>query len=243
MKKEVVITGAGRGLAHSILKRHLEAGDRVLGLVRRITDEMTALMDQYPDQLYLTICDVTDEAQTVAVRSAFCEMIGDTEGRVDLIYNVAGISPAEHRTVLADTDLSMDTMGLMYNVNAVGPLRICQALLPFLQNGSLILNISSEAGSIAASTRKAEYGYCMSKAALNMATRLLCNDIADRGARALAIHPGWVRTEMGGPEAAASDTSISPEESAAGICRIAETAHTLPADVCYLDYAGNRLEW
>lgn len=90
-----------------------------------------------------------------------------------------------------------------YEVNALGPLRVVGALLHLLRRGSgrRIVQITSLMGSIRDNTTGGSYGYRMSKAALNMATRNLALDLAREGFTVLAIHPGWVRTRMGGPAA------------------------------------------
>ena len=81
-----------------------------------------------------------------------------------------------------------------------------------IQKGSLVVNISSEAGSIGASRRRQEYCYCMSKAAMNMGAKILSNELWKRSARVISIHPGWLRTAMGGPDAFANKYSVSPDE-------------------------------
>jgi NAD(P)-dependent dehydrogenase (short-subunit alcohol dehydrogenase family) len=124
-------------------------------------------------------------------------------------------------------------------VNAFGPLRVVQQFLSLLEHGEqkLIFNISSEAGSIADCRRESQFAYCMSKAALNMQSRILHNYLKPRGFRVLAVHPGWMRTNMGGPAA-----SISPNESAAGILQLARREWNAD-DPIYMDYEGQPLPW
>ena len=81
------------------------------------------------------------------------------------------------------------------------------------------------------------FGYCMSKAALNMQSRLLDNYLKDSGFRVLAVHPGWMRTDMGG-----NNADIAPEEAALGICRIVADA-SFPGRQPFLDYSGNALRF
>jgi NAD(P)-dependent dehydrogenase (short-subunit alcohol dehydrogenase family) len=101
----------------------------------------------------------------------------------------------------------------------------------------LIVNISSEAGSIGNCWRSAEFGYCMSKAALNMQSKILQNNLGPQGFKVLAIHPGWMQTDMGGAQA-----DIHPDVSAQGIFELA-LKEWKPEDAIYMDYQGNVLPW
>jgi NAD(P)-dependent dehydrogenase (short-subunit alcohol dehydrogenase family) len=116
---------------------------------------------------------------------------------------------------------------------------VIQHFLPLLEKGErkLIINISSEAGSIADCKRSSEYAYCMSKSALNMASKIIQNALKARGFKVLAIHPGWMRTEMGG-----QDADIHPDEAADGIFQLA-MRQWQPEDEIYMDYQGSILPW
>ena len=194
MDKTILVTGAGRGLGYNVVLQHLKMNDKIYALDYQLTDNLKQLADT-SENLKIYNCDVSS---TQSVTNAMQNVL--TVGKqMDIIYNVAGIYRFEDKVGLSETDL--DTCMQMYNINAVGALRICKAVWPLLQKGSLVVNISSEAGSIAGSRRKMEYSYCMSKAALNMGTKILSNELWDRSARIINIHPGWLRTVMGGPEA------------------------------------------
>jgi NAD(P)-dependent dehydrogenase (short-subunit alcohol dehydrogenase family) len=114
-----------------------------------------------------------------------------------------------------------------------------QQFLPLLQKGQrkLIVNISSEAGSIADCQRQREYAYCMSKAALNMQSKILQNYLGSKGFKVLAVHPGWMQTDMGG-----SDADIHPDVAAEGIFELAARDWS-SNDEIYLDYRGNSMRW
>lgn len=99
------------------------------------------------------------------------------------------------------------------------------------------MNISSEAGSIADGWRKEAFAYCMSKSALNMQSKILQNYLGPRGFKILAVHPGWVKTDMGGTNA-----TISTKESAEGIFKLAIKKWT-GEDMIYIDYKGNAMRW
>lgn len=236
MGRNIVITGAGRGLGYSIAAKHADMNDNVFALARQRTEELDKLAAS-AGNVRILICDISS---TQSVDEAAKEIL--SEGRqIDILYNVAGVYNPEDRVGLAGTDL--DACMQMYNINAVGAMRVCKALLPLIQKGSLVVNVSSEAGSIGAARRKQEYSYCMSKAALNMGTKILSNELWDRSARIIAIHPGWVRTRMGGPESFKSKYSVSPEESADGIIDIALNIGSIPQDQLFMKHSGEIMPW
>ena len=106
-----------------------------------------------------------------------------------------------------------------FDINAVAPLRIVREFVNLVKKSELktIVNISSEAGSIGMSGRESEYAYCMSKAGLNMASKLLQNSYAKDDIKVYSVDPGWMRTDMGGPSA-----HLEPEESAFEILNLVE---------------------
>lgn len=119
--------------------------------------------------------------------------------RIDLVISNAGVgSPTSQRSIREPQDFG--EIHRLYDVNALGALRVVGALLPLTDKGSLkrLCFVSSEAGSIERAQRTAWFGYCMSKAALNMATRLLFNDPHPQGYTFRVYHPGWIRGYMGG---------------------------------------------
>lgn len=235
--RQVIITGAARGLGREIVKKHLELGDTVWACARRENDFLHSMKEKYDKNLRLLLCDLGDSEQVTNAWRALAE----EAVRVDLIYNVAGTAYVEERTVLSETDI--DKCLPVFNVNALGILRVLKETVPFLQKGSVVVNVTSEAGSITACPRSAEYGYCMSKAAANMASRLFDNQYGKAGIRTLCVHPGWVKTDMGGKEAMESENAIWPGESAEAIVRLALKVDRIPEDVMYLDYQGNELPW
>jgi NAD(P)-dependent dehydrogenase (short-subunit alcohol dehydrogenase family) len=105
-------------------------------------------------------------------------------------------------------------MQRLYDVNALGPLRVVEAFLPLLERGQgkRLCFVSSEAGSIARARRTSWFGYCMSKAALNMAVKILFNDLRPRGYTFRLYHPGWIRSYMSGEKN--MEATLEPEEAA-----------------------------
>jgi len=133
---------------------------------------------------------------------------------VDLLIANAAINRSAHLGS-ARAELNFDDMLREYNVNALGALRMVKAFLPLLEAGQTkrLCFVSSEAGSVEASQRTGWFGYCMSKAALNMAVKNLHNDLAGQGYSFRLYHPGWLRTYMSGSKN--TEAHMEPEEGAA----------------------------
>ena len=237
-QKTVLIAGASRGLGLNFARKYLEEGWRVLAGVRGDghpgENSIGGLKTKYPDSLYPLRMDLTD---TASVEEA-AKQAGEITERIELVINNAGIHGPSSREILEVTNL--DECAAVYDVNAVGPLRVVKAFLPLIAgNGEgMIVNISSESGSIGTARREKEFDYCMSKAALNMATKLLDNYLSSRGIRVIAVHPGWMHTPMGGPEA-----PVAPEDAARGIAALALEVKTGARTGLFFDYQGNPLPW
>lgn len=236
MSKNVVVTGAGKGLGYCIAKKHLEQGDSVFALEYKITQQLIDLTVKYP-LLSIYPCDVSSTQNVTASLS----ILRRKAVSVDILYNVAGIYFPDDLVSLEESDI--DRCLTLYNVNALGQLRVMAALSPLLKSGSVILNVTSEAGSIGACTRTSEYGYCMSKAAANMGAKIFANQLSGRDIRIFCIHPGWLKTDMGGKGALLSEASITPGQSADAVIEIARNPGTVPEGIMYLDYKGNPLCW
>ena len=155
------------------------------------------------------------------------------EQPLDLLINNAGVLRGGERfgqVQAADLEASFRT-------NAAGPFLLTQALAPQLADGASVANISSEVGSIALRQEFRTPSYAMGKAAQNMATSLLAQALAARGIKVVALHPGWVRTDMGGAQAA-----LSAQESVAGLLHV---IHQLSPGQSggFFDWQGQPLPW
>jgi NAD(P)-dependent dehydrogenase (short-subunit alcohol dehydrogenase family) len=205
-----LVTGADRGLGLALAARLLDKGWRVFGgQYMPAWPDLTALALAYPDQLTALPLDVTsiDSARAAA------QAVGQAVDHVDLVLNNAGvISPTLSHPIQEPQDYA--EMHRMYDVNAVGPLRVIDAFLPLIAASPMkrLAFVSSEAGSVNRCERDAWYGYCMSKTALNMGVSMLFNKLRPEGYTFRVYHPGWVRSYMGG----AKDTraQLEPEEAA-----------------------------
>ncbi len=229
----VFITGADKGLGFSLAEKFLSEGFRVFAGQYGTGDRLQALAARSPQMLTTVPLDVTD---TESVRQA-ARTVARLTDALDILINNAAVYLEGDRPALEDDPESHWLQTL--NVNTLGPLRVTKQFLPLLAKGrrKMLINISSEAGSIADCWRDREYAYCMSKAALNMQSRILHNYLSPRGFRVLAVHPGWMRTDMGGPNA-----DLDPDESAAGIFQLA-TRDWSPDDPIYVDYQGRPMRW
>ncbi|MDE2302916.1 MAG: SDR family NAD(P)-dependent oxidoreductase [Sphingomonadales bacterium] len=204
----VAITGAGRGIGLELARQHLAAGDSVLALVRnpKGSPALAALAGGSGGRLAIHACDVANTASVEAAAKA----IGET--RIDILYNVAGvtgtIAPELEATDWASFDEAIEIM-------LKGPLRVLNAFLPKLAAGAKVMNITSQ---LAASTWPygGFYAYVAAKAGLNRLMRSAAIDLKPRGIIVGLIHPGYVQTDMGGPGA-----DITPVESAVGIRKLA----------------------
>jgi NAD(P)-dependent dehydrogenase (short-subunit alcohol dehydrogenase family) len=234
MQRTVVITGAERGLGLCLVQAFLADGAVVVA-GKRAGDRNLRALGERGGKLTIVQMDVADPG---SVRAAG-DWVASRFGAVDVLVNSAAVFPAVKGVALEARDLGDGHLERAMQVNAFGPLRVTQRFLPLLEQGAgrTIVQISSEAGSIAGAWRTDELEYCMSKAALNMETRLLANALGPRGYRVVAVHPGWMRTDMGGPAA-----DIPPEESARGVFRIA-TDPASAGNGDFVDYRGERMEW
>lgn len=236
MRKYVLITGASRGLGYALVLQYLQKGYQVFACARKIDHpQLVALKNQYEDSLIIIPMDV---AQTTSVKEAAMK-VSICCNQLDLIINNAGIHPQGSLLVLEEVNL--DNGLEVYNVNAIGVLRVAKEFHFLLSKGEnpILLNISSEAGSIRNCKRSKEYHYCMSKAAMNMGSMLLQNYFKekDNKIKVLAIHPGWIRTDMGGAGA-----DLDPMEVAGDIFALTEIPHDMNGSI-YMDRFGKELEW
>lgn len=234
MNKKILITGASRGLGLCFAKKYLTEGDIVFAGARDIDSVLLQeLKEQYPEKLIPVPLEVTD---TSSVNMA-AELVGRYTDHLDVIINNAAIHSETSFLELEATDV--DDCLQVYDVNCVGPLRVVKGFLPLIKRGkqSKIINVSSESGSISTCGREKEFDYCMSKAALNMQTKLLSNYLKKDNIIVLAVHPGWMRTDMGG-----SNAELDPYETA---CRLVAVFDGIKdtASPIFIDNKGQTYPW
>lgn len=232
MAEQFFITGAARGLGLAMTRQLLDRGSRVSVLVRTASDGLRDLESSSGERLSIHLGDVTDEA---SLQQAFAD-VAKRLGHLDVIINNAVIYLDGSAPTLEDADLSI--CARTFEVNAVGPMRVIKYGLPLLRKGSrkLIVNVSSEAGSIGDCRRKTEYAYCMSKSALNMGSKLLQNHLEPEGIKVLALHPGWFNSSGKGR------APISAEQAAVKVLATILKPHPLDAPQ-YVGPDGDALPW
>ena len=178
--KHVVITGANRGIGLELARYYQAEGWQVTGVCRETSAELEGCAAQIVDGV-----DVTAEQGIGRLTAA---LQGQT---IDLLINNAGLLQDD---VLGSLD--MDSLRLQMEVNAFAPLRVCETLLPNMQAGSKIANITSRMGSISDNDSGGRYGYRASKAAFNAFGRSLAIDLKEHGIAVAQLHPGFVKTRM-----------------------------------------------
>lgn len=231
--RRVLITGSNRGIGLALARESLARGDRVFATCRHPdeADDLHTLATKHPKRLTVLRLDVKDE-ETI---EASIEGVESQEDGLDLLINNAGINPSGERPGRLDAETMLHT----FHVNVVGPMMVAQATLDLLRGGDdpKIVNVSSRLGSLTQKSSGGTYSYSSSKAALNMLTRILAFDLRPDGIVVLAMHPGWVHTDMGG-----SSAPVAPAESAQGILRVADEL-TMSDTGAFYTYQGREVPW
>jgi len=221
----VLVTGANRGLGLEFAKQLQEKGYKVIG---------TARNPQAATDLKATGARV--EQLDVASQSSVEALAKVLQGvPIDILINNAGMA---NRIDSSLATLDFDAMERTFQVNAVGPLRVTQALLPNLQaaQGKTIINITSRLGSIELSTGGL-YSYRTSKTALNQINKIVSVELAPQGYTSIVMHPGWVKTDMGG-----ADATLTIPESITGMLTVIDSL-TIDKTGKFFNYNGEEIPW
>ena len=215
MSKTILIVGASRGIGLGLAHEFKARGWNVIATERSHSDDLHAL-----EGVQIETMDVTDPASFAGF---------DTP--LDALIVNAGITGAKHQSA---EQASAEEVAEVMMTNAFGPVRLAKTLLPRVADGGTLAFMSSLMGSIDDSSGGYEL-YRTSKCALNMLAKGIAEqDAGPRGIATLALHPGWVQTDMGGPHA-----HITVDESVTGLADVVESSGG--GKFRYVDYTGKDL--
>lgn len=226
--KRVLITGSGRGLGLALAEHYLTNGWQVIGTCRQSTPALQRLAED--PNLTIDSLDIDDEENI----ERFGQRWRSTP--IDVVINNAGV----HGTIAVSLDeLDPDVFMQAFRTNALGALLVTKALADSVAHSErrIVVNISSRLGSIEENDWGDWYAYGSSKSALNRITVSLAQVLSGRGITVVALHPGWVSTDMGGP-----DGPLTPAQSAQSIARTVDALEPEKTGGFY-DYEGRSFRW
>jgi NAD(P)-dependent dehydrogenase (short-subunit alcohol dehydrogenase family) len=225
----VLVTGANRGLGLEFVRQYAALGWNVLAGCRDPATADDLRRTASGRQVQILAIDVRDGASVAAAA------IASRHEPVDVLLNVAGVMGGTESTGQIDYDAWLEVL----DVNTLGPLRVLEAFMPNLLLGGrkLAVAITSRMGSIGENGSSGYTPYRSSKAALNMAMKNASLDLASKGITCVVMHPGWVKTDMGGPNA-----TLEPRDSIASMIRTLEGL-TAAANGRFLNYDGRDCQW
>ena len=231
--KTMLITGANRGIGLEFCKQYAVAGWRVLACSRRPegSEALNTLVASDSEQIIVHALDVGNHAQI----EKLAESLSDES--IDLLINNAGIYNTSPTGTVGNADYEAWMHSFL--INTIAPLRMVQAFTSQIARSGqkTTVTISSQMGSIADNTSGGSYIYRTSKAAVNMIVKTLAIDLKSAGITSVALHPGWVKTDMGGPNAL-----ISPTESVSGMRNVINHL-TLADSGKFIAYDGKVVPW
>lgn len=228
--KTTLITGANRGIGLEFSRQLADDGWCVLACSRNPekSDALNKLAAEYPEQITLYALDVTDHGQIKRLAQTL------TDKSIDLLINNAGVCPS---TKFGHTDY--EAWAHAFLVNTMAPLRIAEAFITQITRSSrkIIVIITSKMGSIADNSHGGSYIYRSSKSAVNMVVKSLSIDLRSSDIISVLLHPGWARTDMGGPNGL-----ISVEQSVSGMLSVIRE-FTLADSGKFIAYDGQIVPW
>jgi NAD(P)-dependent dehydrogenase (short-subunit alcohol dehydrogenase family) len=231
--KTVLITGANRGIGLEFVRQYAAQGCRVIACARHPgkADALNQLRAQNSDQIAVYALDVADHGQIMHL----AQVLNDTA--IDILINNAGIYPASDTHEFGRTDY--DDWAEAFRINTMAPLKMAEAFATHIARSQqkMLVTITSKMGSVADNTSGGNYIYRSSKCAVNMVVRSLSIDLATLGISAILLHPGWVKTDMGGPNA-----WITVEQSVSGMRQVISNLSCADAGK-FFAYDGQQVPW
>jgi NAD(P)-dependent dehydrogenase (short-subunit alcohol dehydrogenase family) len=235
MSETILVTGANRGIGLAVTQVFLKEGDRVFAACRNPdkATELIALQKNFPKTLEITALDVNSDDSVLQA----AKEVAKKTNQIDVLVNMAGIMLRPHDAKLEALDF--EQCHVTFETNVLGPLRVAKFLLPLLRkskNGRIV-NVTSGLGSISGTDNPHFYAYGASKSALNKVTRTLALELKPENIIAVALDPGWVKTDMGGPNA-----WLTPEESSTAIVKTSKGL-TMNQTSLFIYNDGKELKW
>ncbi len=231
--RRILITGANRGLGLEFTRQLTERGDYIFAGCRdpKTAKDLQKLVEAYPNQITLLALDVINEKSI----DTSVEIVHSYVDSLDILINNAGIYPHDENP----TNLFSKTLLHSFHVNSVAPMIVAQRFLELLKQGEnpRIINISTMMGSLQTKQSGGDYSYCSSKAALNMLSRALAFDLRMDGITVIAMHPGWVQTDMGGEKA-----PLAASDSVRGMLKVINGLKEIDTGK-FLTWEGNEHPW
>ena len=233
MQGNVLVIGANRGIGLEFVRQFLKKSgiENLIATYRSIENSETLinLAERYK-KLKLIKIDMTNDSD---IKKLKIELSGQT---IDYLILNAAIYDGKENSIKSVT---AENFIQMLRTNTVAPAILLKTLLKNIiaSNRKIVMCISSRAGSISSQKIASKYSYRASKVALNSVMRNASLELEDQGVKIIIINPGWVKTDMGGPNAV-----IEVDESVSGMIRVLENADQLKTG-CFLDYQGNSLPW
>ncbi len=226
----ILVTGANRGIGLEFCKQYAQSGNTIYACCRNPANaiELLKLGEAYPC-IRIKKLDVANEGSIL-------ELVSDLAGAaIDVLIHNAGVYGDNRGLGYLNYQSWLD----VFTVNTIAPVRITESLLANLIAGDkkLVVAITSKMGSIADNSSGGALLYRSSKTALNAVMKSLSQDLVEQGVGILILHPGWVHTEMGGPNAL-----ITTQESVQGMLRLVNK-FTLQDSGLFLDYSGKEIPW
>lgn len=226
----VLITGANRGLGLEFVKQYAEAGWQVIACCRwpEEAKELQALAERSGDQVEIHTLDVADFEEIDALALIL-------QGRsIDLLINNAGVYPQSDFG-----NVNYEAWAEAFHINSMAPMKMVEAFAGHVASSNLkkIVTVSSKMGSLDDNTSGGSYIYRSTKTAVNMVMKSLAIDLKPKGIASTILHPGWVRTDMGGPNGL-----IDAPESVAGMRRVIDEL-TLDNSGRFVAYDGKVIPW
>ncbi|MGE3973532.1 MAG: SDR family oxidoreductase [Bdellovibrionales bacterium] len=225
--KKVLITGAGRGIGLALTKEFVAKGYQVIGTYRDASSAKELLQLSDSSSVIAVTADLTDESTFGPLK----EQLKNLKS-IDILINNAGVIGEKASSIL---ELDLEGVREVLDVNTLGPMRMSQLVIPFMNKSGIVAQITSQMGSISDNKSGGYYDYRMSKAALNMFNMCLSKEFTSL--TCLTLHPGWVKTDMGGAGA-----TVTTKDCAAGLFQVITSATSKQTGEFY-NFKGEHLPW